>query len=40
MQVGKARSALATWSGTAHGITPYAWGFAASYVKAALRAVQ
>ena len=32
-----ARSATATWSGTQHGISPIAFGFAASFIKDALR---
>ena len=33
-----ARSAIASWAGSSHGITPLAFGFAASFVKNALRA--
>jgi hypothetical protein len=36
MRKNSARSATATWAGTAHGITPFAFGFAASYIKNAL----
>jgi len=35
MQRHGARSATATWQGTAHGITPHAFGMAAAFVRAA-----
>jgi hypothetical protein len=36
MRQHSARSAIATWPGSAHGITPFAFGFAASYIQSAL----